>query len=428
MNRIRKNVKYIISLLYKEIRNQLYKCKLIAVHYCYSKALLRLKNKDKIRVAFLVLFDTVWKCDNLYRRMLSDHRFEPIIIICPVVNYGHNNMIERIEQCKRFFDSKKYSYLVSYDKNNDNFLDLRKDINPDIIVYTNPWKGLIDDRYYITNYLDKLTVYIPYFLSEGSGEHGYNSTFHNYLWRFYRETDFHLEMSKKSYTKGRNCVVSGYPGIEKFLQKNYQPIDVWPIKIAHHKRIIWAPHHTLQPVGTVNYSCFLQYSEYMLDIAKKYEDSIQIVFKPHPLLRNKLCEIWGKEKTDLYYDRWDTMPNTALNDGPYEDLFLSSDAMIHDSGSFMGEYLYVNKPVLRTMNNADPKQMFNEFGLACLSNHYKAYCENDIEQFIKDVIDGIDPLKEQRTLFLNEVLTPKNGMPSDNIINDIIDSIKRQRV
>ena len=46
-------------------------------------------------------------------------------------------------------------------------------------------------------------------------------------------------------------------------------------------------------------------------------------------------------------------------------------------------------------------------------------------RFIQNVINDVDPLKEQRTNFLNEVLMPK-GSPSQNIINDILDSIDNQ--
>ena len=60
-----------------------------------------------------------------------------------------------------------------------------------------------------------------------------------------------------------------------------------------------------------------------------------------------------------------------------------------------------------------------------LDNYYKASNIEDIEQFIQNVINDVDPLKEQRTNFVNEVLMPK-GSPSQNIINDILDSIDNQ--
>ncbi len=108
-------------------------------------------------------------------------------------------------------------------------------------------------------------------------------------------------------------------------------------------------------------------------------------------------------------------------------LFMTSDAMIHDSASFTVEYLYVNKPVLRTLNGEDLKAQFNKFGIECLKNHYIANSEQEIESFIQNVLNEIDPLKAQRSAFLRNVLVPADS-PSRIIVNDILDSINKQRI
>ncbi len=48
----------------------------------------------------------------------------------------------------------------------------------------------------------------------------------------------------------------------------------------------------------------MKYHEFMLEMAQKYSDRIQIAFKPHPILRPELSlpEVW-KRKTDEYYRR-----------------------------------------------------------------------------------------------------------------------------
>jgi CDP-glycerol glycerophosphotransferase (TagB/SpsB family) len=89
-------------------------------------------------------------------------------------------------------------------------------------------------------------------------------------------------------------------------------------------------------------------AELMLELAQAYKDRIQIAFKPHPSLITQLYQHpdWGKERADDYYARWQQMENTQLETGGYVDLFMTSDAMIHDSGSFVVEYLYANRPVM----------------------------------------------------------------------------------
>lgn len=392
-----------------------------------ARCLKQLKEKKNIRCLFLVVFHQVWKCDEIYKLMEQNSRFEPVVVMCPRVNYGKETMKQSLKDGCDFFLKRGYNVVNSYDEIKDEYIDI-KDLNPDIIFYTNPYRGLIDERYYITNFLDTLTIYVPYMFGNNNDVKSFHDQLlHNLVWRFYVESDMHEEDSKKySRNHGRNVVNTGYPGIEHYVSLSYLPSNCdWKLSDRDIKRIIWAPHHTIQAVGNVNYSCFLKYADFMLEMADKYAERIQFVFKPHPLLRDKLNNLWGKIKTDNYYQQWESRYNCKVNDGFYEDLFLTSDAMIHDSGSFVVEYLYMNKPVMRTLNGIPVESMFNSFAMRCLAQYYMAQTEQDIEQFIQNVIGGVDPLKEQRTKFVNDVLMP-NGSPSQNIINDILDSVDNQ--
>ena len=318
--------------------------------------------------------------------------------------------------------------IMSYNYKNGVYVDVRKELAPDIIFYTNPYKGLIDDRYYIYRFRDLLTVYVTYgFGNTKDFSFNFNQPLHNLVWRNYVETSKHLDYARLGgNNNGRNAVVTGYLGIEDLIDTQYKvKNNYWKFLENQRKRIIWAPHHTLEPVGPIHFSCFLDYCDFMVEMAKKYADKIQIAFKPHPLLRSKLEHFWGEEKTNSYFENWANMPNTALVEGDYTDLFLTSDAMIHDSGSFLIEYLYVNKPVMRTSNGIPLEDLFNDFTLDALKNYYHAYKTDDVEEFINNVIEGVDPLKEQRTRYVNDVLMPKKGLPSENILNDIINSIDK---
>ncbi len=425
-----------IILLHKAFIKKKKKQELIthyyAVHKRYGQNLRILNDKlsaenEKIRCVFFALFSSNWKCDGMYQLMEKDPRFEPVILVCPVVNYGRENMLQRMEECYNQMKNKGYIVIKSYNKDNNTYVNVKNDLKPDIIVYTNPYKGLIDNRFYITNFEDILTIYIPYFFGLNIDYNSFNNQYlHNIVWRLYCETYTHKTLYQHYQDiKGTNVKCTGYPIVDDFLKQRTSSSN----KSSKIKTIIWAPHHTIEPVGKVNFSCFIKYSQFMIELAKKYKENLSFVFKPHPLLRNKLDIFWGKEKTDAYYHLWETMPNTSINEGEYINLFFESDAMIHDSGSFLTEYLYTHKPVMRTMNDIDPKTMFNDFALDVLNVYYKAYNEHDIEQFILNVIDGVDPMKETRDKFYKERLLPPNGkLPSENIVNDIIDSIKNQRV
>lgn len=398
------------------------------VSWLHKKSLKALKTRGRIRCVFFATFEETWKYDEIYKLMISHERFEPLIIVCPIVNYGYDNMLLRMNQCYNYFKNKDYNVLSAYDQSNGTYLDVRKSLSPDIILYTSPYKGLVDSRYYIDSYMDILSVYVPYFYNDTADYSlAYDVFLHNVVWRRYLETDMHKHMAVKfSKNKGRNVLVTGYPGIEKFLnnQEEYSGNN-WKVCNKDLKRIIWAPHHSIFPTDTYKYASFLLYYNTMLELAQKYRHEVQFAFKPHPLLRNKLEKIWGMEKVEMYYNKWRQMPNTTVVEGDYVDLFGSSDAMIHDSGSFIAEYLYQNKPVIRTLNGEDLNKLHNKFGLCCLENHYLAHNAKELDQFIYNIVHGIDPLKKQRTKFINEVLMPK-GSPSQNIINDILDSIDNQ--
>ena len=162
----------------------------------------------------------------------------------------------------------------------------------------------------------------------------------------------------------------------------------------------------------------------MFDIAEQYKDSLQIAFKPHPRLKTELYRHpdWGKEKTDQYYQRWDSMENTQLETGDFIELFKTSDAMIHDSGSFTIEYLFVNKPVAFTTADFEAlKSEHNDIARACLDQYYVVHDENELMAYIKDVvIAGQDTMKDQRTAFFQTALKPNvRGNTSEFIVNDI---------
>ena len=391
------------------------------------KALRRLKGKKVFKCVFFVAEVADWKCDRVYRRMLENPRFEPVIVVCPVINYGAANKQQEIQECEAFFRKKGYEYIVAINVNTGKLLDVRKEVNPDLIFYTDPYRGLTEDAFYITSFQDILGLYVPYgFNNNSEFNHSYNLLFHNIVWRLYVESKVHKDYARNaSRCKGRNVVATGYPAIEGLIDGHEPSFDAWKIKDKKIKRIIWAPHHTIEPVGNFSYSRFMDYADFMLEMADKYKEEVQFVFRPHPHLRKKLDLMWGKEKTDAYYSRWQNGINTAFVEGSYEDLFLSSDAMIHDSGSFTVEYLFVNKPVMRTMNGIPLEEQFNDFTLKCLKNYYLADTQQQVEGFIVDVISGRDPLKEQRTAFVNDVLMP-NGIPSQSILDDILDSIDQQ--
>ena len=135
---------------------------------------------------------------------------------------------------------------------------------------------------------------------------------------------------------------------------------------------------------------------------------------------------WGKQKTDAYYEAWATQHNTQLETGGYIDLFMTSDAMIHDSGSFCVEYHYTKNPVMYMAKNFEEQvSVKGDFGQLAMRLHYVGSNQSDIIRFIDDVVqNGNDSMKEHRNDFYNQYLLPPNGKTvAENIIEVLLKSL-----
>lgn len=393
----------------------------------YDKTIkLLASKKEPLNVLFMAIYDSNWKYDSVYRAMEKDPRFNPIVLVCPVVNRGREHMLETMNKCCRSFEKNGYKFVRTYDEQTNSYVDAHS-YNPDIIFYTNPYEGLIDNRYFIDQFPDALPCYVNYGYINVYMEWAVNLPFHQKVWRYYVECEDNLKLIRQySLIGAKNVRVVGYPMYDAFKEGTANG-DAWKVKDIKRKRIIWSPHHSISnQTGLVKLSTFELYSDLMLELAEKYKDKVQFVFKPHPLLKNNLYQhpVWGKDRTDAYYETWANGENMAIAEGEYIDLFNSSDAMINDSASFTFEYLYMNKPCL-FLSNYDRQKDANVAALKAYDSWYHATTETEIEKFIEDVvIAGKDMMKDKRKAFYEEVLLPPNGKSvAENILDDIVKGI-----
>jgi hypothetical protein len=94
--------------------------------------------------------------------------------------------------------------------------------------------------------------------------------------------------------------------------------------------------------------------------------------------------------------------------------------MLHDCASFTAEYFHTLKPVSYIVKNIEHnKKQLNPFGEKLFDLHYHVYNKTDIENFIQNVVlQENDPMFEQRKMFFDEYLYPKDGIfPSQKIID-----------
>lgn len=162
----------------------------------------------------------------------------------------------------------------------------------------------------------------------------------------------------------------------------------------------------------------------MLEFAQKQIGKIQFAFKPHPWLKRELYKHadWGQERTDAYYSAWENGVNTQLEQGEYVDLFMTSDAMVHDCCSFCCEYLFAEKPVFFMIRNEKEQvSHLNEMAYAAFNSQYLGKTVEDLQIFLKEqVIEGYDPMKQKREDTVKKYLLPPNGKTAAENIIDVI--------
>lgn len=388
----------------------------------------QIKSKRTANVVFIYSSTALWRYQNLVILLRDDPSFDIRVWICPFKKFS-------VQECENLYTEadNRFSKLGIKYNNIDNerdFIKLKDSFSPDLIFYPQLYLKLYNGKIGAEDNRDCLLAYIPYFVDQTVKSWLYDLENHRALWRHYIPTKSHLKVAKKvSEYPMLNRVVVGDLRSEEFATPPAS--DPWKTinDGKKRKRLIWAPHFQIQP-GQLSFRPeFLWVSDIMLEMAKKYADKIQIAFKPHPVLLAELYKHpdWGKERADAYYKQWEEMPNTQLADGEYVDLFKTSDAMIHNSGSFTAEYLYVDRPIAYTTRNVEEVlKPLGEFGRECMSAHQIVGTAEEIENFIVDtVFAGHDPLADRRKGVLQNVLGDNDGKTaSQRIYDDLKKSLK----
>lgn len=393
----------------------------------------KFKDGKKLNICIQVCRPGLWNLDYLYKILDESPYFNPSILIMPDKAYKREMHELYARQTYDELVQRGYKPFKGYDFDREKIIDIRKEIDPDIILFTDFWKQHFFETFYINRFRDKITFLNEYGFSVMQDELTCNFELNNLVDLYFRPTQVHVEMAQKLMNnKGINVLAVGHPKIDALLDENTNFNDVWKTQNKPKKRIIWAPHYNANTSKTMyqNDAFYVLY-DFMLKIAEKYKEDVQFVFRPHPVLYQALEKKWGLEDVKKYYQKWDELDNGQYYAGNFVDLFATSDAMIMDSCSFMAEYTAFNKPLFHTVTQTSRTHL-NEFGEILYKNFYTPIneLESDIEHFIQDVvINGNDYKKEERTEFVKQYFGKINDKTaSENIYDEIIKFLEKGEV
>ena len=393
-------------------------------------------SKRPIRVGFLAINPAQFVYQNLYETMSRDKDFDPCVIVCPDwVNAEHGTN----ESLKRLFTDKGMQVATSIDPDNP----------PDMVFFPNfddhVFSGVISLR---KSYDKILCCSLLY--SMGIDNSGAFYVYHpdfRYMWRQYVPCEFYRELAtRRGLRKGDNVVCCGSPKSDSIFNTTGK-CSYWKDSSHRRKRFIWAPHWSVLTHGRT--SNFDRYYKTFIDYLRHHPD-IEIVLKPHPLLKARLTDAETKarlsrnnasyeetdclptaEAFDAFVSEWRSLPNANYMDGgDYNELFASSDAMILDSISFMAEYMITEKSmcfcVREPLNELQSRLEFNQFGKDLQSAMTIASTWDEISAFIDRIVaEGDDGLIARRRQVIEKHLSVNKGHVCQFIADDIKHALGR---
>ena len=402
----------------------------------YETALNCIRKKQVKKIVFLLKDSAEWSCEELYKRFNETSGYEVCVAVAPFFAGSQQAVSKMYLDTVQYFRERKIDTVEMYDIQKNRYKSWEEIGMPDIVFHLNPHYKAFAESSNICNFpLSILNVYIPYgIMIYGNVRQQYNQLSHMLYWKIFCETPLHKEMASKYADIGDiNVVCSGYVKMDTFFDTCLQEKrKIWKISPRADekkiKKIIYAPHWSIKDAVT-GFGNFDKIYKLLYEYVKKNETSTSWVFRPHPMLRVGAVQqgiFKSEEEYEEYLEMWRQLPNAqVIENGMYTDIFESSDAMILDSISFLGEYIYMHKPMLFLTRD---RNTFNDFGKELVRVLYKTDGGNleGIKNFVeKNVIGNEDPMKERREEFFEKYMDYRNqnGMLASEYIKQYIDCL-----
>ena len=384
----------------------------------------KIRRKDKIKVGFVLYDSSMWSGDDLYHLFERDERFEVTVFLSQRFEGKSNEVVH-----KDFLKSAEL--LKSHGLNVVAMKSLWKTLPPqDVLIFLTPYFRRLPHCINPTNLpVSTLMAHLIYsFAVSVRTKEYYRSPIFRIAWKVFFPSTINLKMYDEHNPVGMpRGLYSGYPRLDVFFDKNQDFKFDWKMTRPDAKKIIWAPHHSINAV--TRWATFQWNYKFMYEFAKAHPE-ISWVVKPHPNLAFRVLQskVFPTDKAfDEYMQKWNNLPNAQVYTGAYfQSIFATSDGIIHDCGSFTAEYQYVDKPMIYLTREGT---VFNELGNEIFKGSYLVDGKDfdAIAAMIQRVfIDGDDyKAAERREIFDKYLNYPKaNGMlASEFIYKSIADDL-----
>ena len=385
----------------------------------------RIAGKKKIKVGFVLYDSSMWGGDDLYNLFANDERFETTVFLCQRTEGLKNDIIHNVFlKDIELFKSHGLN-LVAVENLNEPAPE------QDVLILLTPYFDRLVRNFRFSNLPARtLITHVIYSFAVSVRIKGYyNLPIFHTAWKVFFPSTINLKMYGEMNNVGMpRGLYSGYPRIDVFFKKDAEFKFNWKMVRPDAKKIIWAPHHSINEV--TKWATFQWNYKFMYEFAKAHPE-ISWVVKPHPNLAFRAIDhgiFPNVEAFEEYLQKWNDLPNAQVYTGAYyQAIFATSDGMIHDCGSFTAEYQYVDKPMIYLTRKGT---VFNDLGNEIFKASYLVDGKDfdAIAAMIQKVfIKGNDYKAAQRKEVFDKYLNyPKtNGMlASEFIYKSIADDLK----
>ena len=380
----------------------------------FKLAAKKIRGKKKIKVGFVSDDPSVWCGDFLYNMFAKNKRCETTFFLCLQKSMRNQPLI--LEDFRRGIENFKSRGINVVAVTNDEQTFSAQDL----LIMLRPYFHYLPESFALPSIgAETLMAYIPYGFNTSAWK-VCDTPIHRFGLKLFFESKKHIALIEENCRVGASrCFYSGYPKLDAFYKNPEKLKFDWKTARPDAKKIIYAPHWSI--ASGIFYATFQYNWKFMYEFAKAHQE-ISWVFKPHPLLLASAVghKVFPSEAAFReYLQAWDALPNAKVFTGSYyQGLFATSDGMIMDCGSWIGEYQYTHKPIIFLTRDT---QKFNELGNKIMNILYRVDGRNlkGISELMQKIfIEGKDEMFEARRKFFDEHMNymKANGMTASEFI------------
>ena len=412
--------------------------RIIKINYSISKILfnnnlIKLKNKEKIRLHFLYIADSYWPSwQSLIEACQKDPRIELKMVFLNTA--GTRLYSSQYELAEQFLKENNISYIDYKDY-------FPEDEKPHVLFYQTPY----DTNYSVFRKVrpDFVTeqgiriAYLSYGIEYDMSVNNdrlqnlqYDHLVHKLAWKiFVMHKDIKEGFYMNCKTGGAHVHVTGHPKFDWYINK-YSELPANLIAKANGRKIIALQLHCYNDndcpgakrIHSVPFSEHLK----ILELLKNYKEYF-FVYTIHPAYKTrnidkKFCSL---KDYSYFISEIENSENTYLYQGNHQPLIANADAFITENSSLMIEMGFFNKSVLYMYDVPIAKKPFAE---KLSDTFHHGHTWRDVLDFLDNTVFKNDELLDLRERYRDEIFPKEvyDGKIGLRIKEYIIEQLKNE--